>query len=196
MKVALVRVVELCFGLSCILSLGGCRPPSVGAHLTSFELPATDGRVRALPPGADGAPLTVLVFSAWHCPCQGAHDARLADLFTRYHTRGVDFYAVDSEASGSLEDDAAKARAHGYAFPVLRDEGARLARALRAEYATESFVVDRQGVVRYHGGFDSDRKTLHDDAVPLLQNALDDLLRGRAPRAAETKALGCALQTW
>jgi peroxiredoxin len=118
------------------------------------------------------------------------------DLFARYHTRGVDIYAVDSEVGGSLEDDAAKAKAHGYGFPVLRDEGARLARALRAEYATESFVIDRQGVVRYHGGFDSDRKSLRDDAEPLLQNALDDLLQGRAPRAAETKALGCALQTW
>jgi peroxiredoxin len=191
-----IRLVKRCCGLSCIFLIVACRPPFVGERMTSFDLRASDGSVHSLPPGAEGAPLTVLVFSAWHCPCQAAHDARLVDLFGRYHARGVDFYAVDSEVGGSLADDAAQAKAHGYAFPVLRDEGARVARALRADFATESFVIDRQGVVRYHGGLDSDRKDLHDDAVPLLENALDDLLQGRAPRAAETKALGCALQTW
>jgi len=179
-----------------IADITGCRPPSVGEHLGSVVLPATDGRMHPLPPGDVGAPLTVLVFSAWHCPCQTAHDARLNELYARYHARGVDFYAVDSEVNGSLADDAAQAKVHRYAFPVLRDEGAGLARALRAEYATESFVIDRQGVVRYHGGLDTDRKSLHDDAVPLLGNAVDDLLQGRVSRAAETKALGCALQTW
>jgi hypothetical protein len=108
----------------------------------------------------------------------------------------VDFYAVDSEVGGSLADDAAQAKAHGYGFPILRDQGGRLARALSAEYATESYILDRQGTVLYHGGLDSDRKTLHDDAEPFLANAIDDLLAGHAPRVSETKALGCALQTW
>jgi hypothetical protein len=52
------------------------------------------------------------------------------------------------------------------------------------------------GIVRYHGGLDSDRNELHDDALPYLGNALDDLLAGKSPRTAESKALGCALQTW
>jgi peroxiredoxin len=169
---------------------------ALAACVPSRELPATDGAVHAIA-ARDGAPeLTVLVFSAWHCPCQKAHDARLAELYARYHARGVDFYAVDAEVHGSLADDAAQARAHGYAFPVLRDEGAGLARALSAEFATETFVIDRFGVVRYHGGLDSDRNRLHEDATPFLGQALDDLLEGRAPRAAETQALGCSLQTW
>jgi hypothetical protein len=79
---------------------------------------------------------------------------------------------------------------------VLVDPGGVLARALGAEYATESFVLDAAGAVRYHGGLDSDRKQLHDDARPFLQDALDDLLAGKPLRTAESKALGCALQTW
>jgi peroxiredoxin len=180
-----------------LLSLGGCaRPPMSSARVAPQKLAASDGSTYAVPAGEDGARLTVFVFSAWHCPCQAAHDLRLRELYARYHGRGIDFFAVDSEVRGSVAEDAAMAKEHGYEFPVLRDSGAGLARALHAEYATESFVIDRQGVVRYHGGLDSDRKKLHDDAIPLLANALDDLLSGNNPRLAESKALGCALETW
>jgi hypothetical protein len=79
---------------------------------------------------------------------------------------------------------------------VLVDTGGTLARALGAEYATESFVLDGAATVVYHGGLDSDRKQLHEDARPFLRNALDDLLAGKPLRTAESKALGCALQTW
>jgi peroxiredoxin len=178
-------------------ALAGCAPaPRIGLRVPALELSATDGAAHAPRPKDGGARFTVLVFSAWHCPCQAVHDARLNELFARYSGKGVEFYAVDSEVGGALADDAAHAKSHGYEFPVLRDPGARLARALGAEYATESFVVDGEGVVRYHGGLDSDRYRLHDDAVPLLRNALDDLLDGRSPRAEETKSLGCSLQTF
>jgi hypothetical protein len=179
------------------VALTACAPaPRIGLHVAPVQLAATDGASHDVIPAEGGSRLTVLVFSAWHCPCQSAHDARLVDLFARYHERGVDFYAVDSEVGGSLSADAAQATKRGYGFPVLLDPGATLARALHAEYATESFVLDRHGTVRYHGGLDSDGATLHDHVVPHLDNALDDLLRGTPPRSAETKALGCALQTW
>jgi hypothetical protein len=174
----------------------GCRPPSVGARLAPIELQASDGTRHRLPPGEGGALLTVLVFSAWHCPCQTLHDPRLAALYSRFHPAGVDFFLVDSEIGGTYAEDAAKAKSRGYPFPVLLDPGAGLARTLHAEYATESFVIDRLGMVRYHGGIDTDRTTIHKEAVPLLGNALDDTLSARALRSAETNALGCALQTW
>ena len=179
-----------------LLALAACRPPSVGTELAPVALQATDGARHTLPPGDGGATLTVLVFSAWHCPCQNVHAPRLDALYARYHARAVDFFLVDSEVGGSLADDAAKAKERGYAFPVLLDPGAGLARRLHAEYATETFVIDRRGTVRYHGGIDSDRNKLHNDAVPLLADALDDLLAGKPLRSADTKALGCALQTW
>jgi hypothetical protein len=180
-----------------VLSLVACtRPAGMGAHLGSSELVASNGTTYDVPAREDGVRLTVLVFSAWHCPCQTAHDGRLRELYARYRARGVDFFAVDSEVKGAASDDASHAKERGYDFPVLLDRGAGLARALHAEYATESFVIDPRGVVRYHGGLDTDRTMIHDDAVPLLANALDDLLAGRAPRSAESKTLGCALQIW
>jgi peroxiredoxin len=177
------------------LMLGGCAHPQVmGTKLAAQALAGTDGASHPLEPEGN-ARLTVLIFYADHCPCQAAHDGRLRDLYALYHPRGVDVFAVDSETGATLERDRAAAEKRGYLFPILIDPGGSLAHRFGAEYATEAFVVDRSGTVRYHGGIDSDRKQLHDGATPFLSDALDDLLSDRPPRRAESKALGCALQT-
>lgn len=143
-----------------------------------------------------GAPATVLVFYSPHCHCLAAHEARLLSLYQRYHTRGVQFFLVDSEVGATPELDETEVRARGYPFPMITDAGAKLANSVGAEYATYTVVADAQGRVRYHGGIDSDGIHLTDDATPYVANALDDLLAGRAPRTPEGKAMGCALQKW
>jgi peroxiredoxin len=177
------------------LALGCARPPVMGTTVAPRELAGSDGAAHHVPSASPEAHLTVLVFFAAHCPCQAAHDARMLDLYAHYHPLGVDFVAVDPETGSTPQRDASEVAQRGYPFPILVDPGATLARELGAEYATESFVLDRDGTVRYHGGLDSDRKTLHDDATPYLRDALDDLLARRPVRHVESKALGCALQT-
>jgi peroxiredoxin len=182
--------------LALALTLAGCAHGArIGSTLEARRLPGTDGTAHVLAPAGD-ARLTVLVFFADHCPCQAAHDARLRDLYAAYRPRGVEFFAVDSEVGATAERDAAEAAHRAYPFPILIDHGGGLAKTLGADYATESYVLDRAGMVRYHGGLDSDKRNLHDDATPYLKEALDDLLDGKPPRRAESKALGCALQTW
>jgi hypothetical protein len=108
----------------------------------------------------------------------------------------VQFVLIDPEVSATPEGDAAEASRRGYSYDMILDRGAMLANALGAEYATYTVVVDREGVVLYRGGIDSDKTHLHDDATPYLRDALDDLLAGRPPRRAEAKTLGCALEKW
>jgi peroxiredoxin len=170
-------------------------PPIVNTRLTFPPLPGTDGAIHDLAPGRETR-LTVLFFFADHCPCQAAHDARLRDLYTLYHPRGVDILGVDSELGANPERDRAEAIKRGYPFPILIDHGGALAHRVGAQYATEAIVVDAVGDIRYHGGIDSDKRTLHDDATPFLREALDDLLAAAPVRRTETEALGCALQTW
>jgi len=153
--------------------------------------PPVDARQLAM-----AAPLTVVVFFSRHCHCLSQHDARLRELYDAYHPRGVQIVMVDPEMKSSPETDAAEAARRGYPFPVYFDRGARLARALDAQYATYTVIVDDRGRVRYRGGFDSDKTHMRADATPYVRNALDDLLAGRAPRLAETKTLGCALEEW
>jgi sugar phosphate isomerase/epimerase len=159
-------------------------------------LAGTDGTTRDVRQIVAEAPFTVLIFFSRECHCLDQHDGRIRELYDAYHPRGVDVLMVDPEVRASPEIDAAEAARRGYSFPILVDQGARLANALGADYATYSVVVDAQGRVRYRGGFDSDKTHLSESATPYVRNALDDLLAGRPPRVAEAKALGCALEKW
>jgi hypothetical protein len=143
-----------------------------------------------------GEAATVLVFSSPGCHCMRAHVPRLRALYDRFHDRGVAFFLVDSEVGASKERDETEARGQGLPYPVLIDAGAKIAEEVGADYASFTVVADAKGRVRYRGGIDSDRDVLHDDAVPYVASALEDVLAGREPRFIEEKALGCALRKW
>jgi hypothetical protein len=180
-----------------LLGLGGClssHPPvSVVPALT---LSGTDGRLHDLASDVSTAKLTVYVFFSAHCRCLVVHEPRIVALENAYGPRGVQFFAVDSEATASLGGDRAEALARAYPFPILVDHGAIAADEMGAEYATYTVVFDRSGRVRYAGGIDSDRVHLTAGARPFLRDALDDLLADQSPRMAHVEALGCALQRW
>lgn len=158
------------------------------------SLVGVDGSRRSLTDLTRRAPWTVVMFVSSTCPCMASHRDPLEDLAAAYAPRGVQFLAVESDVTITPQGLAAEARE--YSMPLLRDEGARLANAFGAESATYTVVVDREGHIRYRGGFDSDRVTRHPDATPYVRDALEDLLAGRPPRRPETNALGCMLRKW
>ena len=177
-----------------LAALAGCARAAVPPALPEVAFPGTDGRTHRLGADAAGVPFTVVVFFGADCPVQRAHDARLRDLYTAYHPRGVAMIAMDSEATATPAADRDEARARGYAFPILTDPEGAAADALGATYATYAVVVDSGGRIRYRGGLDSDRSHPTPGASLWLQNALDRLLEGRDPEPAETASLGCALR--
>ena len=185
---AALFLIALAAGVSCAANV----PAQTVPHMA---LVAAHGEVDVMA-AAQSARLTVLVFFSPHCHCLDVHQPRLSALDTAYRPSGVQFLMIDSEVGGSLERDAAEAAARHYPFPIVLDRGAKLADAVGARYASYSVVLDRDGLVRYQGNIDSDKTHLHEDAIPYLKDAIDDLLAGRAPRAASGEGLGCALQTW
>ncbi len=180
-----------------VLALASCAPRVTPAlRVPDLTLPDTAGASHSIRREAATARLTVVSFFSAHCPCQTAHDARLRELYARYHGAGVAFLAVDSEVTASATRDAREHDARAYPFPIAEDRGAELARALGASYATYTVVLDAEGRVRYHGGIDSDRTHLRPDARAYLREAVEALLAGREPPVTSSEALGCALQTW
>ena len=182
-----------------VFGLAACSPL---AHPNAAEVPSgvalrgTDGQMHDLRSEVAQAPATVLVFFDASCPCMTAHEPRIKALRDELASRGVRWFMVDSEEGGSIELDQGIAKDRGYAFPILLDENGKLARAMGAECATYSVVLDRAGRVQYAGGIDDDRSHLRDDATPYLHDALVDVLDGKSPRRPSGKALGCALKLW
>jgi thiol-disulfide isomerase/thioredoxin len=157
------------------------------------RLEGTDGESHAIVPLEPDA-YTVVIFFSTECHVLSAHDERVRQLAAEFAPQRVRFLAIDSEVDATLEHDRAEALRRRYSFPIVLDRGGEFARSLGAEYASYTVVLDRDGTVRYRGGIDSDRVRLRDDAVPYLRDALNDLLAGKVPRVAESKALGCALR--
>jgi AhpC/TSA family len=190
------RVIGVLRGLAWMTGIAlmiGCASPPAPKVATAERFAGTDGRSHPLAPEPPDLYSVVLFFSA-DCHVLRAHDERLRQLALDFQERRVRFVAVDSEVDATLERDRAEALQRQYSFPILLDPGGRLAGSLDAVYAGYIVVVDGSGIVRYRGGIDSDRVHLRDDATPHLRNALEDLVAGRTPRTAESKALGCALR--
>jgi hypothetical protein len=78
--------------------------------------------------------------------------------------------------------------------PIFRDPDGRLARRLDAPSATETFVFDAAGTLRYRGGLDDDRTYLRPAPRNFLRDELLSLLDGTAPLFVAAKTLGCALR--
>jgi len=173
------------------LAFAACGRPEVPAP-SEIVLTETDGSPHPLKRDLEAHAFTTVVFFSSHCPCQRAHDERLRELMAASSPKGVGFVVVDPAASVSAAEDAEESRSRGY--PIVRDPGGKLARALGAEYATYSVVLDRGGRVVYRGGFDSNKSHLRDDRTQYLADALEDALAGRPLRRPEAKALGCTLE--
>jgi hypothetical protein len=79
------------------------------------------------------------------------------------------------------------------AGPFLRDAEQSAAQAYGATATPEVFVIDRRGVVRYHGAPDAD----HDDPAQnaaWVREALDAVLAGRDVARPATSPAGCSMK--
>ena len=172
-------------------------PLELNAPCPAFDLPGTDGRNHTL--AELTGKLFVLVVSCNHCPYVIAYEARMVALAKEYGPRGVDFVAANANDATRYPDDGlepmkARARERGFPFAYVRDDSQALVRALGARFTPEVYVFDEARRLRYHGRVDDNHRdpaqvTSHD-----LKAALEALLGGREPPAAETTAFGCSIK--
>jgi hypothetical protein len=172
------------------LALFACTPAKAPRSIPGQFL-GTDGVSHPLVDPK--ASFTVVEFFSAHCPCQAKHDERLRVLAASYRDKAVAFVAVDSEAGATASRDAVEAARRRYPYPILVDPDGVAARAMKADYATYSLLLDSTGQVLYRGGIDSDQNHLRDEATPYLRNAIDDALARRPVRLREASTLGCSL---
>ena len=159
----------------------------IGGTLPDFQATALDGRVVTLSEAVSDHKAVVVLFTSTVCPYARYSREHIRELSVGYETKSVLFVAIDSNQFESAEETLEMARESGYAFPVIRDDGARIANLLGAKSTPEAFLVDGKGHLRYRGWVRS--KLLSPD----LQRALDAVLEDKPVRLAETKAFGCAI---
>jgi peroxiredoxin len=167
--------------------------PAIGSAAPAFDLKSLDGKPFSLADAEKTNAYVVLMFIATQCPYSNAYNDRMRDMAAAYAKKGVLFVGINSNKTESIEETAAHAQQHGFAFPVLKDPGNKVADLYGASHTPEIYVVGKDGKLLYHGRIDDStdtaKVTTHD-----LSNALDELLAGQPVAKAETKAFGCSIK--
>ncbi|MCS7273552.1 MAG: redoxin domain-containing protein [Fimbriimonadales bacterium] len=169
----------------------------IGQRVPNFTLPNVNRR-EGLPERVTlydirDKKLIVIIFIATRCPISLDYDERIAALAREYSPKGVQFIGINSNRTEPAEEVARHAREKGFTFPVLKDEGNRVADLYRARVTPEVFVVDSNFRLRYHGRID-DSQNPQNVTQRDLKNALDALLAGKEPPVKETRAFGCTIK--
>jgi peroxiredoxin len=169
---------------------------TVGDRAPLFELPDPDGNLVRLEPSAHAA--SVVVFTANGCPYSLAWHDRIQDVARDYADRDVAVLQIISNDDTAHPEDSIDAMrqrvaAGQLAGPFLRDAEQSVAAAYGATATPEVFVIDRDGLVRYHGAPDVDHDDPSQNAVWLRQ-ALDDVLAGREVAGPVTSPAGCSMK--
>jgi alkyl hydroperoxide reductase subunit AhpC len=140
-----------------------------------------------------GQDITVVVFISTVCPVSNSYNLRMKELYLDYASKGVKFEFLNANQNESQMDVEDHARSVGFPFPVAKDANNAMADRLGAEYTPESFVIDREGVIRYHGRID-DAQNPARVRQSSLRLAIDAVLAGGKVPAPETKAFGCVIK--
>ncbi|MEO6326152.1 MAG: thioredoxin family protein [Thermoanaerobaculia bacterium] len=190
-----MRKALLALPLLASLALSGGEPAKVGAAAPAFSLPsAAGGAPVALKDLVAKNKATVVIFIATKCPYSNGYNERMAKLGRDLPAQGIALVGINSNKSESASDVAEHARKHQFTFPVLKDEGNKVADLYNAQHTPEVFVIDSNGTLVYHGRIDETYDEPKNVKSPDLQNALTALLSGKPVPAAETKAFGCSIK--
>ncbi|MDY3558787.1 redoxin domain-containing protein [Gemmata sp. JC673] len=190
-------LVALSLALGASPLTAGDQPAPIGAKVADFTLTEPlSGKPWALNEQARDAKATVIAFTALDCPVCKAYWGRLADLRKRYTDDGVVFVAVNSQLTDSAGDVARAAKDLKLPFPLLKDDGTKLADKLAVSRVLTVVVLDATRTVRYAGRIDDQfAPGVHRDKATTreLASALDAVLEGREVKKPFTAAAGCRL---
>lgn len=168
----------------------------VGQSAPEFSLTATDGKQYGLKRALASHDAAVVVFVATKCPYSNAYNGRYNDLhkaLSNLNGKKVAWLAINANNTEPMDEVKSHAQTNQFAFPVLKDEGNKVADAYGAEKTPETFLVGKSGKVLYHGRIDddSDGKNIKSQD---LRKAIEEAVAGKEVSTKETKSFGCSIK--
>jgi peroxiredoxin len=158
-----------------------------GEPAPDFSLPDLDGHPHRL--ASQRGRLTVLHFWSATCPWTERTDGR---VLAAARAAEADLWSIAANADEPLDVLRRVAQSRGLAL-VLVDRGQHLADLYAAAATPHVFLVDGEGVLRYHGAPDDARFRDPQPRRSYLADALHAVRHGRTPDPAVTMTYGCAI---
>ena len=134
---------------------------------------------------------TVYVFLSARCPCSNGHEGALKALHQEFAKKGFQFVGIHSNQNENPEETRAHFVEAKLPFPVVEDEGAKLADEFRALKTPHVFVKKGEDSL-FEGGVD-DTASGMDSKKQFLRNALLEIESGKSVSQSRVRVLGCAI---
>lgn len=163
----------------------------LGSKVADFNLKDLNGATVSF--SSLKGPVTVITFISVQCPVSNAYNDRMNAVYKDYSSKGVKFIFVNSNDTEPANVVAQHAKSVGFAFPVYKDPNNEIADRFDAQVTPESYVIDKFGMIVYHGQID-DSRNLKRVSQNSLRLALDEVLNGKPVAIKETKAFGCTIK--
>lgn len=171
----------------------------VGDVAPDFSLLNVDGKQLVLHEQTTVKGL-IVVFTCNHCPYSVRYEDRINALDAKYREMGYAVVAINPNDTVAVPEDSYakmidRARAKKFTFPYLVDASQNIAKAYGARRTPHVYVLSRQKNnfrVEYIGAIDDAAEgTIGEKFV---ENAIDELIAGKAPQTTFTKAVGCTIK--
>ena len=166
----------------------------IGELMPGFRLPLLDGAgERCLEDLLRDRRGALLVF--WSGSC--AHCVRYDAFFNRFVDRHPElgFAAIASRINETNEQMISAVRDRRLSFPILRDEGARIARLWFSQQTPRCYLLDQNGRLLYRGAIDNFKLASDPGHLEYLEPAIAQFLNGESIARADTPSFGCAIET-
>jgi len=180
-----IAIASLC------AALATAQEFKLGSKVNDFNVQDLDGKPVSF--SSLRGPITVVTFIATQCPVSNAYNQRMNAIYQDYTAKGVKFIFVNANRTEPPSEVREHAKRVGFAFPVFKDPDNVLADRFNAQVTPESYGIDREGIIRYHGSIDDSQNESH-IRTQRLRLALDAMLSGKPVEMAETKAFGCSIK--
>lgn len=144
----------------------------------------------------------IVIFTCNHCPYAVAYEDRILALDKEFAAQGYPVIAINpNDPIAQPEDDFAamqkRAKAKGFTFPYLVDEGQKIYPQYGATRTPHVYVLEKKDqdlIVRYIGAIDDN----HEDASAVkktyVRDAVHALLAQKEVPVSQTKAIGCTIK--
>jgi len=169
---------------------------SSGKRAPEFELNSFDGKTVRL--SDYRGKIVVLEWFNFECPLSRYHyetKNTMVELAKKYKDNNVVWFAVNSTSHTTPEANKDFAQKHKLPYVILDDRSGKIGRAYGAETTPHMYIIDPRGSIVYEGAIDdSPLGQKKEGVVNYVDNALAELIAGKAVSTAKTKPYGCTVK--
>ncbi len=173
----------------------------IGDIATDFNLKNIDGKMVSMANFKDAKGF-IVIFTCNTCPYAVAYEDRIEALNKKYASKGYPVIAImpnntDVKPGDNMEAMQARAKAKGFTFPYLMDEGQKIYPQYGATKTPHIYILQKTSKgneVKYIGAIDDNYQDASAVKTRYVENAVDALLSGKEIQEKETRAIGCSIK--